>query len=1063
MLAVLASPAGVSAQCDTTDADGNGVPDVCPAGSNYIGGTEGGDFILGTNGDDCIFAFGGNDFILGRQGNDYICGGDGGDTVFGGGGGDQVFGEGGSDFIGGGNGDDIINGGDGDDTLFGSGGDDSLSGGDGDDSLNGGGGDDALSGGDGNDDVNGGGGTNTCVDEATGVDNCATITYAAVSSFELLRTADGLAVTWETRAEVGTVAFRLWRIEPDGRYTWVGEVSASPEGSPHGARYLLLDENAPEGGPVEYLLEERTVSGSSVRYGPFLRSVNGVEARSSLGNALQGRARVPRSVELRRFSRPAFSGIAATVGRKALSAPLGAVIVVDQRGVIEVSAASIAEALQVSEDAVADLIRGAGLNLELQGESIAWHAVDQGAALRFVSNEIVTPFAAQRRYLLSIGDGIVMEERALAPGTATEPHSFLETKRFEENAFPGPSGGPDPRRDLFFWHALSSEAQVSIEAALPGLSQADAREIRVYVHGATHHPNQVFRVELHWNGQSLGVFDVSGRERHTITASLQGIPVGLENEIIVEQHVAGEAPPVLYVDAVEVDYRRFAEADGDVFRFGSAAEPEHALTGIAADALDLYDVTEPSSPEYYGTVPVDEAGRLSFRNDEPGRRYLASSPDSPSSPVEVGSHFGTGLRSEDQDVDYLIVAASHLLEDAQGLADLREADGYRVLLVDIDDVYWAFTDGEPDPLAVRELLSFAWHNWNTAPRFTALVGNGSLDYRDLMGLGGNWLPPALAVTDGGSFPSDSILGDVVGDDGVPEVAVGRFPVTSGEELTRALDAIEAFEATHEQGSALFAADDSESSDFAAAARSLTGWTSPDRRLEIDLNSETLQEARDRLMSTWGGSLSWLTYVGHGGLDRIGTEGLLTSADVSTLAEMPSTPVVLGWTCNMVRFDIPGFVSLGEQLVSSGTSAGVFSATGWSNHGHSDELRAAFSAVAFGSDVETIGDAMLWAHRAASDAPLAVHRVYMLLGDPALRLRAPKAAPDPQPEPNPDPDPGSGDGDNEPIGSPRSNDSAASGASGCAASSADPSHSPLGFALMLLAMVFIIRRRDRGFG
>ncbi|MFW2387721.1 MAG: calcium-binding protein [Polyangiales bacterium] len=428
--AVLASPSMVSAQCDTTDADGNGVPDVCPPGSNYIAGTAGGDFILGTNGDDCIFSFGGDDFIIARGGNDYICGGDGGDTVFGGSGGDQVFGEGGSDFIGGGSGDDIINGGDGSDTLIGSGGDDTLSGGDGDDTLNGGGGDDSLSGGDGEDNVNGGGGTDTCVDEATGVDNCATITYAAVSSFEVLRTEDGLAATWETSAEVGTVAFRLWRLEPDGEYAWVGEVSASPEGSPHGARYLLTDEYAPADGPVEYLLEERTVSGSSVRYGPFLRASNGVVARSSLGAASTGPSRVPRSAELRHFSRPSFSGATPDFGRKALSTPVAAVIGVDQLGVIEVSAASIADALQISEDATVDLIRNAGLNLELGGVSIAWHAVDEGAGLRFVSDEVVTPFAAQRRYLLSIDDGVVMEEPAFSRGTATEPNTFVETKRF---------------------------------------------------------------------------------------------------------------------------------------------------------------------------------------------------------------------------------------------------------------------------------------------------------------------------------------------------------------------------------------------------------------------------------------------------------------------------------------------------------------------------------------------------------------------------------------------------------------------------------------------------------
>ena len=190
----------------------------------------------------------------------------------------------------------------------------------------------------------------------------------------------------------------------------------------------------------------------------------------------------------------------------------------------------------------------------------------------------------------------------------------------------------------------------------------------------------------------------------------------------------------------------------------------------------------------------------------------------------------------------------------------------------IDDVYWAFTDGEPDPLAVREFLAFATQEWETAPRFVTLVGKGNLDYRDLMGLGGNWLPPALAPTDGGLFPSDSMLGEVVGDDGMPEIAIGRLPITTGEELSRIIAAIESFEEGHESMSVLFAADDSERDEFAAAMGLLAGWTTSERAQEIDLNAETLESARERLLSMWQGPLSWVSYLGHAGLDRLATEG-----------------------------------------------------------------------------------------------------------------------------------------------------------------------------------------------
>jgi hypothetical protein len=1075
VFAILAVPSIAGAQCSTDDLDMNGVPDVCPAGSNYIEGTGAGETLRGTNGPDCIFGLGGDDLIRGRNGDDYICAGDGADEIVAGGDNDTIFGEGGNDDLGGGPGNDFIDGGDGNDVLQGAAGDDSVNGGpgndqifggagadalsgeDGDDTLSGGGGNDALSGGNGTDTLDGGGGTDTCVEEVPGTSerltNCDTVTYAALSRLQVFRSERGLAVSWETTTEVGAVSFRLWRRQSNGALSWVGEVAAAPEGSPHGARYFLRDDAAPMDGPVEYIIEERTVAGGSVQHGPFARSPGLADARDALLQTQASQGRVPHPVALRRLLRPPAVQPMRSFRQKNAEAPMAVVLVVDQPGVVEVDAVTLADAFETSSDAVANLIRSGGLHLQLLGESVAWHAVDDGAALRFVAPDVRSPFSRHHRYLLSLEPGALMQARAFVEGVAAEPHAYVDTQRFEENVFPGPAGGPDPRQDLFFWHALVSDAQVVIPVSLPGLSEPAAQELRVYVHGATEHLEQPHRVELLWDGQSLGVFDLLGRTRHTITVSLTDVPAAHDNELIVQQHVAGEAPPVLYVDAVEVDYLRFAETDASAFRFGGAEDGEHSVSGLTSDTAHLYDVTDPAAPKRYGEVPLDESGRFSFAAPGSGLRFLAAAPDSISSPLEVTSRFATDLGSTQHSVDYLIIAATHLVPDAHALADLREADGYRVLLVDIEDVYWEFADGEPDPLAIRRFLSFARSQWDVGPRFAALIGKGNLDYRDLMGLGGNWIPAALAPTDGGLFPSDSMLGDVVGLDGVPEIAVGRLPISTPEELDRIIAAIQSFEANHESLDALFAADDSSRAEFAAAARALAAWTTPERTQTVDLNTEALEDARERLFSMWHGSLGWVSYVGHGGLDRMAVEGLLTSEDVPALAQMQSAPAVLGWSCNLNRFDIPGFFSLGEQLVTEGSSAGVLSATGWSNHVDTDALRTAFAEAAFASDAETIGEAMIQAHQAARGAPVPLHRVYMLLGDPALRLRAAKVQTDPGPNPSPGPELPS-----EPVGGPMAGNDVVDSVSGCEIASRGAGGGPVGLCLLIAGLALAIRRR-----
>ncbi len=1036
------------AQCSTDDLDMDGVPDVCPAGSNYVEGSPGADFLVGSNQDDCIFGLGGDDFIFALGGDDYICGGGGGDLIFAGGGGDQVFGEEGDDFISGGGGDDTINGGAGNDILNGGSGADSLSGEAGDDTLNGGTGNDALSGGDGNDALDGGGGTNSCVEESPGssggLTNCALVTYAAVAGFDALRADVGLLITWHTTMEVGTVAFRLWRRAANGPLVWVGEVAAAADGSPHGARYVLRDDGAPSEGDVEYLLEERTVSGGSVQYGPFVRTPKRVEAHPALVQSSGDVGRVPRQVALRRLSRPAVETRVQSLQEKSAETPSSVLILVDRAGVIEVQAEALAEALQIRRDAVASLVRSGGLDLRLAGKSIAWHAANEGEGIRFVAPDIRSPFSRHHRYLLSVAEGVTMESRALVQGIATEAHRFVDTQRFEENIFPGPSGGPDPRQDLFFWHALTSEAEVAIPVALPGLSESEAVELRLIVHSATEHPEQAHRIELHWNEQTLGTFDRIGRTRHTIRVPLDGFTTSLENELVVQQHVTGEAPPVVYIDAVEVDYARRAEADGPVFQFAGAPGGVQTVTGLTSSARSfLYDVTDPSKPKHYGEVALNASGGFSFLEEGSGMRFLAAAPEAILRPLEVRPHFATDLRSNAHEADYVIIAASHLVAEAQVLVEHRQADGYRVLLVDIEDVYWSFADGEPDPLAIRDFLAFASQHWATAPRFATLIGAGSLDYRDLMGLGGNWLPPALAPTEGGLFPSDSLLGDLVGDDGVPEIAIGRLPVTTGEELRRIVGRIASFESNHESMDALFTADRSTRDEFAAASRALGQWVKAERKHEIDLNAESLEEARNRLFSIWE-NVDWMSYVGHGGIDRMANEGLLTSEDVLTLAAMQSSPVVLAWSCNLQRFDIPGTLSLGEQLMIDGASPGVFSATGWSNHVETEAFRTAFTEAAFASDAETIGDVMIRAHEAARGAPVSMHRVYMLLGDPALRLRAAKA------------EPGPGD----PGGTPRAADQAAETGSGCEIGAPGAGQNPAGVTLLVFGIAFSIAARRR---
>ena len=49
----------------------------------------------------------------------------------------------------------------------------------------------------------------------------------------------------------------------------------------------------------------------------------------------------------------------------------------------------------------------------------------------------------------------------------------------------------------------------------------------------------------------------------------------------------------------------------------------------------------------------------------------------------------------------------------------------------IEEVYSEFGFGEPTPEAVKDFLSYAYHNWRQpSPRYVLLLGDATFDFKD---------------------------------------------------------------------------------------------------------------------------------------------------------------------------------------------------------------------------------------------------------------------------------------------------------------------------------------------
>jgi hypothetical protein len=338
------------------------------------------------------------------------------------------------------------------------------------------------------------------------------------------------------------------------------------------------------------------------------------------------------------------------------------------------------------------------------------------------------------------------------------------------------------------------------------------------------------------------------------------------------------------------------------------------------------------------------------------------------------------------------------------------------MLIELQDVFDEFSGGAPDPEAVRALLGHARATWAMAPRYVALVGKGSLDYRDLMGAGGNLLPPIMVPTYQGLYSADNHFADFEGTDNVPEIALGRLPVSTPAQLDALIDRIVAYEEGLDglsDGILLLADENGMSGNFDAASDTLAERFAIDWSFSRAYRSEmSLEQFRSTLFEEIEKSPRVVHYLGHGGLNLLGKHGTLFNADdIESIELQGAQPIYMLMTCSTSRFAVPGLISLGEALVLDDDGAvAVWGPSGLSIDEQAQALAThALDEVLSGGDVR-LGDALLAAFATITegDGREDMPAIYHLFGDPALRVSKANDAPGPgtpgTPD-NPGPNPG----------------------------------------------------------
>ncbi len=833
----------------------------------------------------------------------------------------------------------------------------------------------------------------------------AVLTEAWVSGMWAELDARGLVVNWETVSEVGTAGFELYRRDTrSGAWEKVhdGLLPALHE-APQGGVYRFLDREAPLDEAQQYALLEVRRDGSHQVIGPFELEPGRIASRGESAMPEEGftgeprRARRWRATQGEDRERPSAGPQAAPGIQQAKALQVG----VDALGLYAIPTSAVGPTTPLGGRPGRTL---GGFSVTNRGLPVAFTLTAAQDAILFVGDAIDSVFTSDNVYLVSAGNGQTMATvGGTPPMTTNEAAVFQSTVHAEVDRFPATVVTTDPRSDYWYWDYLNAgdanHRRQSFPVELADLAAGNSATIAVALFGATSTGiAEEHRAVVRVNGSEVGQTAWQGAVAHTahFTFPASRLQEG-GNTVEVEAVLDATVPySIFYVDSFDLTYPRRYRARGESLVFTADGNAVVTVTGFSDSRISVFDITKPTAPKIVtavrlGGVPGNYS--VSLTPATPTTRYLAVSRAGWRTPKWSKPLAQSTLKTPGRGAEYLVIAGTGLSRPAEALAAHRAGQGLSAAVVTVDSIMDEFNFGISDPNAIAAFLKYAWNNWQPRPRFVALAGAGTLDYRDLWGLGGNLVPPIMVSTPSGLFASDAALADLVGADGVPDVAIGRLPARSASELDAMVGKIVAYEGSAGEGwanRALLLADSPLGADFSTDSdRVAAALPAGYRRERIYLSEMAIPDARSLLLANLASGAGLVNYVGHGAIDRLSAQGLLTSEDVDSLTNGSRAPVFVTLTCTVNRFELPQYPCLGQELTTSpvGGAIAVWGPSGLSENAQAGKLGKDFLAALDGGS--RLGEAVLAAAR--KNAALGLRGmvdIYNLLGDPALMVKVP---------------------------------------------------------------------------
>lgn len=646
------------------------------------------------------------------------------------------------------------------------------------------------------------------------------------------------------------------------------------------------------------------------------------------------------------------------------------------------------------------------------------------------------------RLIAGLGSRMAIENGGIMisdPSKYIEPKNYdhnlhLETQSFYEKIGKGYDYDTNYyREDNYFWRKIKAPNleivpfnlqypadlninKIDVKVSLFGLTYSDTE---INDHHAIVRLNQGIIDSKVWTGQKEQIFQSSNAIPNSFLAhgennlyiSLTGDTPNGENELVA-------------FDYLNLTYWREYKTDLDWIKFKKPKNKgyglyQFVLGGFQNTDVSIYKVGS-SKMENIRIEPAFELGEApynitfqDFVNSE-DINYIAVTETNKKTPLEVTIDEISDLKSVSNNYDCLLITKKDFIgnEGVSLYKTLWDDMGHNTKIIDVQDIYDEFNNGVISADAIKDFLTYAYHNWS-APRLRSVLLAGDATYNTTDNSPTdkyNIIPYRKVWTwKHGVTPSDSWYGCVVGDDPVAEIAVSRINVWEAEQINDI--AQKSFKHIKEPkfedlGSAhvtLSAGGKvSDGNDIFSVQEELIKR----RMINNDYRVSRVYTATQTVNSNFYGSTfslkdnidqgtTFLQFMGHGGGRIWADYNLLNFNDIRTLNN-DYYPFVSSLACYASSFDYPGASCISEAFVSE-PNKGAIATVGFTGLGYLNQDLTFGTALAdgyFRVDLDNIGDVINYAKakfyvKSSGPARLALTAGCVLIGDPNTPIHKPK--------------------------------------------------------------------------